>query len=261
MLKLFDTHTHLDSPEFDTDREAVILRAQEAGIAYMLTVGVGGGLASARRIMPLLDRYEFIWGSVGVHPHDAGMELDIESLGALALHPKVLAIGETGLDFFREWSPRARQHEWFRAQIELARKVGKPLIIHSRSAGSECLQVLKEQRAEEVGGVFHCFSEDKEFAAKLLAINFLISVPGTVTFKKAQTLQEAVRALPLDRILLETDAPYLAPVPYRGQRCESGFMVETAKMVASLKDLSLEEVARRTTDNALRFFGLARGRG
>ncbi|NLF24291.1 MAG: TatD family hydrolase [Deltaproteobacteria bacterium] len=261
MLDLFDTHTHLDAPEFDHDREAVIARARAAGVRYFLTVGVGGGLDSARRILPIIATHDFIWGSVGVHPHNAAIPLDIEALNELASHPKIVAIGETGLDFFHDHCPHERQELWFRAQIELALRLKKPLIIHSRNAGPTCLRILKEMHADQIGGVFHCFSEDQSFAAELFEINFRLSVPGTVTFKKAETLREVIRSAPLHQILLETDAPYLAPVPYRGKRCESAYMVETAKMVADLKGLPLEELAAQTSANAFTLFGINPIRG
>jgi TatD DNase family protein len=175
---------------------------------------------------------------------------------ALAIHPRVVAIGETGLDFFRDRAPRDAQEAWFRGHIELALELKKPIIIHSRDAGKECLQILQEMGASKVGGVFHCFSEDAAFAEKLRDINFLISIPGNVTFKKAEAMRQAVAGTPISQIMVETDAPYLSPEPNRGKRCESAFMVETARCIAKVKGIELEEVAAVTTQNALRLFKL-----
>lgn len=257
MLEFFDSHTHLDSPEFAEDQQAVIERAQAAGVTRLLTVGAGDGLSSARRAIELAEFYPFIWASAGVHPHDAETEFNPDLLTELASHERVRAIGETGLDFFRDWSPRDLQEKWFRAQIGIARTLKKPLIIHSREAATECLQILKEESASDVGGVFHCFAEDAQFATKLEAINFLVSFPGTLTFKKADTVREAARLIPLEQILIETDAPYMAPTPHRGKRCESAYVVETAKALAEVKGITLEEVAVATTASAMKFFGIA----
>jgi TatD DNase family protein len=257
-VELFDSHTHLDSEEFRADHREVIERALAHGVTHMVTVAAGGGLESAARVQTLVEAHASIWGTAGVHPHDAEAALDLDALAKFAAHPKVVAIGETGLDFYRDLSPRPLQEEWFRVQVELALRLNKPLIIHSREAGRECLAILRELKAEQVGGVFHCYSEDAAFAGELAGINFLISVPGSVTFKNARLLQEAVREIPLSQMMLETDAPYLAPVPYRGKRCESSHIVETAKAVAALKGLSFEEVAEQTTRTALSFFKIER---
>jgi len=256
MVELFDSHTHLDAEDFSADQESVIERARAAGVTRFLTVGAGGGLQSTRNAIALCEKYDFIWASAGVHPHDAGQDINIDELRKLAAHPRVRAIGETGLDFYRNLAPRESQEKWFRTQIELALELKKPLIIHSREAGKECFTELSDLGAAKVGGVFHCYSEDYEFALELAKINFLVSIPGSVTFKKADQLREVVTKIPLEMIMLETDAPYLAPEPHRGKRCESSFMVETAKKIAEIKGLSLEELGARTTQNALKFFGL-----
>ncbi|MCB0311365.1 MAG: TatD family hydrolase [Bdellovibrionales bacterium] len=250
----FDTHTHLDAVEFESDRLQVIDRARQAGISRFLTVGASRGFDSAEAAIALANQHPDVWASVGVHPHDAGLPCDLERLRDLALQPRVQAIGETGLDFYRDWAPVESQKVWFKSQIQLALELNKPLIIHSRAAAQECLQMLIDFGASAVGGVFHCFSEDAEFAAKLWEINFLISVPGVVTFKNAQALREALNSIPLEQIMLETDAPYLAPVPHRGKRCESSFLVDTAQALAKIKGISLEEIAKFTTQNALRLF-------
>ncbi len=257
VLDIFDTHTHLDSKEFETDREQVIERARAAGVTRLLTVGASDGFSSAERAIALAEKYDFIWASAGIHPHDAAVEFDLARLKMLALHARVVAVGEIGLDFFRDWAPREAQYKWFEAQIGMALEINKPIIIHSRAAGSESLALLKQNGAHKVGGVFHCYSEDAKFAEELHQINFLVSVPGSLTFKKAEALREIIKAIPLDQIMLETDAPYMAPEPHRGKRCESAFTVETAKMLASIKGLPLDEVCQRTTENALRLFRIA----
>lgn len=253
-IELFDTHTHLDATDFDQDRDEVITRARAAGVTRILTIGAGYGIDSAARAIAIAEKHDNIWASAGVHPHDASHPLDVDALRTLAGHPKVRAIGETGLDFFKEFSPRAEQERWFEAQVALAIEVGKPIIIHSREAGKECIDRLENWGASKVGGVFHCYAEDSEFAVKLRKINFLVSFPGSLTFKKATALRETASKIPLEQIMLETDAPYLAPEPFRGKRCESAFTLETAKMLAQIKNLTLEEVAAQTTKTAREFY-------
>ena len=255
-LEFLDSHSHLDSSEFDGDREMVIERARAAGVKRLIVVGADSGFESARRAVALAVRYPGIFASVGLHPNDAKLPVDTSPLRDLASNAKVVAIGETGLDFYRDWAPPALQESWFRAQIELARAVKKPLIIHSRQAGNRALQILIENGAAEVGGVFHCFSESAEFAAELRAIGFMVSFPGSLTFKNAQTARDAARLIPLEQILIETDAPFLAPAPWRGRRCESAYVVETAKALAEVKSCPLERIAKETTDNAARLFKL-----
>lgn len=253
-LDIIDTHCHLDHEPFDVDREECIERASQAGVTRIITIGTGNGLAGAHRAIALAEQYPMVWATVGVHPHCAGREFALEELEHLARHPRVVAIGEVGLDFFRDWSPVEKQYEIFRWQIELATRLRKPLIIHSRNAGAECLAVLKEHNAQLVGGVMHCFSEDAAFAAQLRDINFLVSFPGQLTFKKADTVREICRDIPLEQIMVETDAPFLAPEPHRGKRCEPAFVVETARRLALIKGLPLEKVAEITTSNALKLF-------
>jgi len=254
MLELVDTHTHLDSPEFADDQAEVIQRAVAAGVTKLVTIGASDGFDSAERAIALAEKYEYIWASVGIHPHDAPTPTDRERLMQLGGHPKVVAIGETGLDFFRDWSPKDLQEKWFRLQIEIARELKKPIIIHSRDAGPECLEILKAEQAADVGGVFHCFAENAEFALKLAEINFLVSFPGTLTFKKADSVRAAAIKIPIEQIMLETDAPYMSPSPLRGKRCESSYMIHTAAVLADIKNLSLEEVAKVTTQTACEFY-------
>ena len=253
---LIDSHTHLDAEAFDADRHQVLARAAAARVQTLVTIGSGAGLTSARAAVALAQEHTAVFCSVGVHPNDASIAFDMTTLEELAKHPRVVAIGETGLDFYWEHAQAADQERWFRAQIALARSVKKPLVIHSRNSGSACFQILQEERAWEIGGVFHCFSEDSRFAARLADINFIISVPGNITFKKAEQFRQAVRDTGLDRLMLETDAPYLAPVPHRGKRCESAWLVDTAQFVAALKGVSLEELARATSATAERLFHL-----
>lgn len=253
-MEFFDSHTHLDSPEFDMDREEVIKRAYDRGVHYILNVGSGYGSKSAEQAIRLAGQYDFIWASTGIHPHDAETDMDPEKLKEFAQHEKVVAVGETGLDFFKNWSPFDLQEKWFRIQIDIALAVNKPLIIHSREAGEKCISILKEYNISSIGGVFHCYPENAVFAEKLHEINFKVSFPGTLTFKKAEKVREAAREIPLEQILIETDAPYMAPVPHRGKRCESSFVADTAAMLAEVKNLPLEEVARATTRNAKELF-------
>jgi TatD DNase family protein len=251
---LIDSHCHLDMEQFDSDREACIERAIAAGVTRLITIGTGQGLAGAYKALALAEAHPMIWATVGVHPHCAGESFDPAELERLALHPKVVAIGETGLDFYRDWAPVDKQHQAFESQIGIARKVQKPLVIHSRNAGEACIRALIEHKAAEVGGVFHCFAENAEFAARLRELNFLVSFPGQLTFKKAAEVRDVCRDIPLEQIVVETDSPFLAPEPNRGKRCEPAFVVHTARKLAEVKGLSLEEVAAITTENALKLF-------
>ena len=256
MLTFIDTHTHLSSNAFDEDRAAVVDRASAAGVTTLIDIGSGYGLDSAARSVKVAGEFANVYSTVGLHPNDAACRFDISFLLALARHPKVVAIGETGLDFYRDKADKSEQEAWFRAQIELAKECEKPLVVHSRSAGADCLRVMEEEGARDVGGVFHCYAEDAEFAKKLVDLNFLISVPGIITFKNAGFLRSVLEQVPLSQIMLETDAPFLAPEPNRGKRCESAFMVETAKKLAEVKKVSLAEVAEVTSGNARRVFGV-----
>lgn len=252
--QFIDTHAHLHSPEFDDDREQVIERALANGVTRIITIGVGNRITSGKKALALAERFEFIWATVGIHPHDAEDSVDYTQLQDLAQHPRCVAIGETGLDFYRNLSPVNQQEKVFHRQIELALELNKPLVIHCREAGQACLKILEQYDTTSIGGVFHCFSEDQAFAEQLLKLGFYVSIPGTVTFKKAFSVQETTRALPLEQIILETDSPFLSPEPHRGKRCESSFLVETAKAVAKLKNIELEALAKTTTANAEKLF-------
>jgi TatD DNase family protein len=249
---LVDSHCHLDFPDFATEGEAVIARARAAGVDTMLTISTR--LDQFGGVRAIAEAYEGIWCSVGAHPHEAADHAALlsEQLVALAAHPKVVGIGETGLDFHYDLSPRDIQERVFRAHIEASRASGLPLIIHAREADHEIGRILDEERPPP--GVLHCFSSGRELAEIALALGFFISISGIVTFRNADELRAIVRDLPLDRLLVETDAPYLAPVPYRGKRNEPAFVAATAAAVAALKGLGPGELASATRENFFRLF-------
>lgn len=255
-MHLIDTHAHLDMPEFKADLPQVIQRAREAGVSTILTVGID--LASCRKAIEIAETYPDIFAILGVHPHDAAQvgERDLDRLKVLARHEKVKAWGEIGLDFFRNLSPPAIQQEIFRRQITIAKELKLPLVIHSRSATQETITCLREERGWEVGGVIHCFSGDARTAAQYLEMGFVISIPGVVTFNKAQGLREVVKGLPAEKLLLETDAPFLAPVPHRGKRNEPAYVRLTAATCAAIRGEDISALAATTTRNACRVFNL-----
>jgi TatD DNase family protein len=256
---LVDSHCHLDFPEFAADFDGVMARARDAGVATMVTICTRlSRFAETRAIAEARDN---VWCSVGVHPHEAAEEGvdDAARLVELARHDKVVGFGETGLDYYYEHSPRDAQQRSFRAHIAAARQAGLPLIVHTRDADADTAAILAEEyRDGPFSGLIHCFSSTRELAEKMLEIGFYISISGIVTFKAAEALRDTVRALPLDRLLVETDAPYLAPVPYRGKRNEPAFVAGTAARVAELKGMSVEQVAEATTENFFRLFRKAR---
>jgi TatD DNase family protein len=252
---LIDSHTHLEMEDFDGDRDAVVERARQAGIEFMITVGTS--IAYCKKALDLAGRYPEVYVAVGIHPHDV-KDIDAatyDELRQLAAREKVVAYGEIGLDFFRNLSPRQVQIERFGEQLELAVEIGLPVIIHNREAHRETLDMLGSRQGR-LNGVIHCFSGDQTMARKCLDLGFAISVPGTVTFDKAEELRRVVQYVPLECLLVETDAPYLAPLPHRGKRNEPAYVAETAAKIAQLKGLSYEEVAFRTTENAKVLFGL-----
>jgi TatD DNase family protein len=248
----FDTHCHLDSEHNPDGAEAILERARKAGVSTFLCVGVGGR-AQAEQALALAEQHADVFASAGVHPHDAARDGAFD-LGALFAHPRVLAVGEVGLDYHYDHSPRDVQAEVFRRFIAVARKIQKPLIIHTRSAPEDTLQILESEAARDCGGVIHCFSEDRPFAERALDLGFYLSFSGIVTFKTARAIQEVAAWAPEDRILVETDSPYLAPVPLRGKRCEPAFVVHTGKFVAKLRGLDDAHFAALTSDNARRCF-------
>ncbi|MDH3969445.1 MAG: TatD family hydrolase [Rhodospirillales bacterium] len=255
---LVDSHCHLDYLEKDEDLDEVVARARRAGVGTLLTICTK--LSEFQRVRAIAERFEGVFCSVGVHPHEAAEEGVEESsqLVELAGHPKVVGLGETGLDFYYEHSPRAAQETNFRAHIAAARATGLPVIVHSRDADEDTVRILEEEHAQgPFGAVIHCFTAGPELARAALDLGFYISLAGIVTFKKAEALCETVRQVPLERLLVETDAPYLAPVPKRGKRNEPAFVVHTAERVAELKGVTAAELARVTTENFHRLFAKA----
>jgi len=251
-MRLVDSHCHLDDEQFEADREAVIQRARDAGVEQMLAIGAGKGPPDLEAGVRLAERYEFIWATVGVHPHDAAKagEETFQRLEKLLGHPKVVAVGEIGLDYHYDFSPRERQREVFARQLEVGAGAGLPVIIHTREAWEDTLELLQSiWKPTGLGGVMHCFSGGPEEARRALDLGFHLSFSGTVTFPRAAAAQEAARMCPADRLLVETDCPYLAPVPKRGKRNEPAFVVYTAARVAELRGQTLEEVAQATTEN------------
>lgn len=255
-LKLIDTHAHLDLSEFDRDREEVIQRAREAGLVHIVTIGID--VKTSERAIKLAGEYDFISAAIGFHPHDAKhlTQAALDRLRDLGRAEEVVGFGEIGLDFYRDHSPRLDQREGFEELIRLGLELKLPIIIHDRDAHEEVYKRLAAARAGQNGGVIHCFSGDYNLARRFIDLGFHISIPGTVTFPKADTLRKVVDKLPLDALLIETDAPFLAPLPHRGKRNEPAYVKLTAAEVARVKKLSLEEIASITTANAQRLFGL-----
>ena len=252
---LVDSHCHLDFSEFREEREAIIARARSAGVETMLTISTR--LDEFQGVRAVAEAHDGIWCSVGAHPHEAKDHADLapQELVARAAHSKVIGIGETGLDFHYGLSPRDVQERVFRAHIAAARETGLPLIVHAREADREVAHILDEERPPP--GVMHCFSSGRALAEAALALGFYISISGIVTFRNAADLRAIVRDLPLDRLLVETDAPYLAPVPYRGKRNEPAFIAATAAAVAELKGIELQHLAEMTSANFFRLFDKA----
>jgi len=252
---LIDSHCHLDFPELTSDEGGVLARARTAGVAGMLTIGTR--LDQFERVRAIAERHDNVWCSVGVHPHEAKEEgqRTPDRLIEAARHPKVIGIGETGLDFYYEHSPREEQAESFRAHIAASRETGLPLIVHTRNADAETGDMLEEEYGKGAfPGLIHCFSSGRAVAERALALGLYISISGIVTFKAAEDLRAIVRDVPLDRLLVETDAPYLAPIPKRGKTNEPAFVAHTAAKVAELKGVSLAELEAATTDNFFRLF-------
>ena len=258
---LVDSHCHLDFPDFGEELDAVVARAGEAGVAYMVTICTH--LSKFAQVRAVAERYDNIFCTVGIHPHQAATEKETSAaeLAELASHPKVVGIGETGLDFYYEHSPRDIQETQFRAHIRAARDTGLPLIVHTRDADDDTLRVMGEEYCENgpFPGLIHCFSAGRDVAEAAVDMGLYISLSGIVTFKTADDLRDTVKDVPLERILVETDSPYLAPVPNRGKRNEPAFTALTAAKVAELKGVSSDELARQTTDNFFRLFTKAAG--
>lgn len=253
---LFDTHAHLNADQFNDDIHEVIVRAEQEGVTMMVVVGFDR--PTIKKAIELADTYDCIYAAVGWHPVDAidMVEADLAWLEELSYHPKVVALGEMGLDYHWDKSPKDVQKVVFRKQIQLAKRVKLPIIIHNREATEDIVEILQEEGAEEVGGIMHCFSGSVEIAKKCIEMNFYISLGGPVTFKNAKRPKEVATEIPLERLLIETDCPYLAPHPYRGKRNEPSYVNLVAKEIAALKNISFAEVARITTDNAKKVFGM-----
>ena len=255
-----DSHAHIDGEEFDADRDEVLERARAAGVRAILNVGTGdprGG--NFERAVAVAERYEGVYAAVGVHPHDAKLYTEAAERRLLEFvrGKRVVALGEIGLDYHYDNSPREAQREVFARQLRLARAEGLPVIIHSRDADEETLEILRAEYAgTERGGVMHCFGGGPGLAEGALGLGFYISFAGNVTFKKADALREVARTVPLERLLVETDCPYLAPVPHRGRRNEPAYVVETARFLADLRGVRPEELGRATSENFSRLFGV-----
>ncbi|HYL73781.1 MAG TPA: TatD family hydrolase [Bryobacteraceae bacterium] len=251
-MSLIDSHCHLDSQEFEADREEVIARALDAGVEHMMAIGTGNGPPDLEASVRLADKHEAFCATVGIHPHDASKATpaDFHHLSELLAHPKVLAIGEIGLDYHYDFSPRETQHAVFIQQLAIAAEARKPIVIHTREAWEDTLALLdKHWTPHGIGGIMHCFSGGPQEAQRAIDLGFYLSFGGIVTFPKALDLQAAAKQAPSDRILLETDAPYLAPVPKRGKRNEPALIVHTARKLAELRGETFEEIGRITTEN------------
>jgi TatD DNase family protein len=258
-MELIDSHAHIDFPQFAEDRDAMLERARAAGVSTLLAIGTGPGPEKLDAALPFAEQHDWIFATVGIHPHEAKevTPQHLDQLAALAQHPKVIAWGEIGLDYFYDHSPRDIQDKVFRDQLALARQAKLPIIIHCRDAWSDCLNILDEVwRPTGLGGILHCFTSTLEDAHRGIAMGFLISFAGNSTYPKTQNLRDVAKALPLENILIETDAPYLAPQAYRGKRNEPAYVGEVAKAIANVRNLRTEEVASATAANFRRFFGL-----
>jgi TatD DNase family protein len=255
---LIDSHCHLEYDSFATEGDAVIERARAAGVGACVTIGTK--LSTFPKTLAVAERFERVWCSVGVHPHDAAVEplTDARPLVEATAHPKVIGIGETGLDYYYDSSPRAEQATNFLVHIDAAQETGLPLIVHTRDAEDDTIAILQEKmKKSPFTGVLHCFTGTDKLAKAGLELGLYVSASGIITFKNSEPLREVFRTVPLDRLLVETDAPYLAPIPHRGKRNEPSFVTHTAAVLAGLKGVSVEDIARITTENFFRLFAKA----
>ena len=258
-MEIIDSHAHLEFPQFDEDRDAMLDRACAAGITALLAIGSGTGPERLNAAIPFAEAHDWIYATVGIHPHEAkdATEEHFARLDDLAKHPKVIGWGEMGLDYYYDHSPREVQQQVFGRQLEQARAAKLPIIIHCRDAWPDCLEIMeREWRSSGLGGIFHCFTGTLEEARRGLDMGFMISFAGNVTYPKMQHLRDVARELPLDRLLTETDSPFLPPQGRRGKRNEPAYVVEVAKALATVRDLSHDELAAVTAQNFRRFFGL-----
>lgn len=255
---LIDAHCHLEVRTLGADVPVVLERARLAGVAQLVAVGSSGVAAGAAEAIALAEAHDFVFATAGIHPHEAGAARpeDLHAIERALGHPRVVACGEIGLDYHYDFSARPAQHEVFMQQLAIAKRLVKPIMLHVREAHADTLRCLDEAGISAASGVVHCFTSGPAEAEAFLARGLYLSIPGVVTFKNAAALQEAVRQAPLDRLLVETDSPYLAPVPHRGKRNEPAWVVHTAQKVAELRGVTFEEVAAATTANARRLFGL-----
>ena len=259
MSQFLDSHAHLDDPAFDSDREAVIEAARGAGLKYIVSVGGGTGPENLAAPIAIAERHDWIYATVGVHPHEARHFRDphADQMRRLAGHAKVIAIGEIGLDYYYDHSPRDIQKQVLIRQMELARELKLPIVIHCRDAWGDLAAIAEEHwRTSGLAGILHCFTGGREDAQRFLEWGFLVSFAGNVTFRKAEGLREVAREIPLERLLIETDCPYLTPVPHRGKRNEPALVREVARQLATLRNLSPEEIGLQAIDNFERFFRL-----
>ncbi|MFC0274253.1 TatD family hydrolase [Metabacillus herbersteinensis] len=255
---LFDTHAHLNALQYEDDLQEVILRAQHEGVSKIVVVGFDR--ETIERAMDLIEEYSFIYAAIGWHPVDAidMTDEDLAWIKELASHPKVVAVGEMGLDYYWDKSPKEVQQEVFRKQIALAKELKLPIIIHNRDATADVVEILAEEGASEVGGIMHCFTGSLEVAEQCMKMNFYISFGGPVTFKNAKKPKEVAMEIPMDRLLIETDCPYLTPHPFRGKRNEPSYVKYVAEQLAELKGVTFDEIAQITSDNAHKLFGISR---
>ena len=253
---IFDTHAHYDDERFDEDRDSLLTELHQKGISYILNASAS--LESLDSSIELSERYDFIYAALGIHPHSADKmdEGVLQKIRVLSKNKKVVAIGEIGLDYFYDNSPRDIQRYWFERQIELAKELSLPIIIHDRDAHEDTINIIKKTNAGQVGGIFHCFSGSAQMALEMLKHNLYIAIGGPVTFKNARKTVEVVNAIPLDKLVVETDCPYLAPEPYRGKRNNSGYLVHTIQKIAEIKGIGEAEVAEATLANARKVFKL-----
>jgi len=251
-MQLIDSHAHLDDRKFNNDRDAAIAAIHAAGVTNV--INIGADMRSSRESVKLAKAHDFLYAAVGVHPHYAAKmtEDDIVELKSLAENEKVVAIGEIGLDYFRNISPREVQQRWFRAQLQLASELNLPVIVHDRDAHQDCVDILKDENISN--GVMHCYSGSAEMAKELINMGFYISFSGVITYKNARSAVDALRSVPLERLLIETDCPYLSPEPYRGERNSSEYMPIIAKKAAEIKEISYEEICNITAENTRRLF-------
>lgn len=251
---IFDTHAHYDDERFDEDRDLLLEELHQKRVSYILEASAS--IKSLETTIELSEKYDFVYAALGIHPSDIDQmdESTIDKIRALSKNSKVVAIGEIGLDYYWDDSKKDLQKIWFERQIELAKELGLPIIIHDRDAHEDVINIIKNTNAKQVGGIFHCFSGSSQMAIDMIKQNFYIAIGGTVTFKNAKKVVEVVKTVPLDRLLVETDCPYLAPEPFRGKRNNSGYLVHTIQKIAEIKGINESEVAETTLMNAKKLF-------